>query len=188
MRNWRASDMEKELTVRDELINAAMTSNEAFSATLKSIMRRMDISAKDLSEGSGIPLSTINKILSECRDLRLSTLRDILRYLHSLEVPQADIVIGVIAARPSLDTISKHQLLAKGKRVIIKEYPALTIEDAIIAAIKAERDRVNGLVCASIVASIIEKFVRIPIATIKIEESNILDSVNLLVEKITSTG
>ncbi|MEM4405836.1 MAG: helix-turn-helix domain-containing protein [Candidatus Methanomethylicaceae archaeon] len=179
---------DKDLTIRDELINAALTSNEAFSSTLKSIMRRMGITAKDLSEGSGIPLSTINKILSECRDLRLSTLRDILRYLHSLETPPADIIIGVIAARPSLDAISKHQLLAKGKRVIIKEYPALTIEDAIISAIKAEREHVNGLVCASIVASIIEKFVRIPIATIKVEESNILDSVHLLVEKITSTS
>jgi len=179
--------MEKELSIREELINAALTSNEAFSSTLKSIMRRLDISAKDLSQGSGVPLGTINKILSECRDLRLSTLRGILKYLHSLELPPADLVIGVIAARPSLDAISKHQLLAKGKRVIIREYPALTIEDAIINAIKAEREKVSGLVCASIVASIIEKFVRVPIATIKIDESNILDSVYLLVEKITST-
>lgn len=180
--------MENEVPIREELISAALTSNEAFSSTLKSIMRRLDISVKDLSQGSGVPISTINKILCECRDLRLSTLRDILRYLDSLERPSADLVIGIIAARPSLDTISKHMLIAKGKRVLIREYPALTIEDAIISAIKAERERVNGLVCASIVASIIEKFVRVPIASIRIDESNILDSVYLLVDKITSTG
>lgn len=178
--------MENGNTMCDELISAALTSNEAFSSALKSIMRRMEISAKEMSQSSGVPLSTINKILSECRDLRLSTFREILRYIRSLERPSADLVIGIIAARPSLDRVSKHQLITKGKRVLIREYPALTIEDAIIAAIKAERDRVNGLVCAPIVASTIEKFVRIPIASIKVEESNILDSVYFLVDKIAS--
>lgn len=179
--------MEPISSVGEELIDAALTSNESFSSTLKAVMRRMGITAKDLSRGSGVPLSTINKILSENRDLRISTLREIVRYIHSLERPPADLVIGIIAARPSLDAISKHQFVVKGKRVLIKEYPASTIEDAIISAINAERDKVNGLICASIVASIIEKFVRIPIASIKIEESNIFDSVNFLVEKITTT-
>ncbi|MEN3017122.1 MAG: hypothetical protein ABC585_04770 [Candidatus Methanosuratincola petrocarbonis] len=45
----------------------------------------------------------------------------------------------------------------------------------------------QGLVCASIVAATVEKFVRIPIVTIKVEESNIIDSLNILVDKILST-
>lgn len=69
----------------------------------------------------------------------------------------------------------------------MKEYPANNLEEAIICAIRAERDRVQGLVCASIVAATVEKFVRIPIVTIKVEESNIIDSLNILVDKILST-
>jgi predicted transcriptional regulator len=171
-----------------ELLSAAMKSNEAFIDKLRTTMRQMGITAKDLSAGSGVPLSTINKIISQGRDLRLSTLRDLLRYLHSLEVPEADITIGVIAARPSLDKISKHQIMAKGKKVIIKEYPASSIEEVIINAIRAERERIDGIVCASIVAQVIEKFVRVPIMSLKVEESNLLDSVSLLADKILSKG
>ncbi|MGQ9760255.1 MAG: hypothetical protein ACUVQ5_06815, partial [Candidatus Methanomethylicaceae archaeon] len=178
--------METEATICEELIDAALKSNESFSFTLRSVMRRMNITAKELSRGSRVPLSTINKILSESRDLRLSTLREIVGYIRSLQKPPSELIIGVIAARPSLDMISKHQFMVNGKRILIKEYPATTIEDAIISAIKAERDKVNGIVCASIVATVIEKFVQVPIASIKIGESNLLDSVNFLVEKSTT--
>ena len=171
-----------------ELLSAAMVSNETFINKLKITMRQMGISSRALSAGSGVPLSTINKIISRGRDLRLSTLRDILQYLRSLGVPEADITIGVIAARPSLDKISKHQIMAKGKKVIIKEYPASSIEDVIINAIRAERAKVDGIVCASIVAQVIEKFVRVPIMAVMVEESNLLDSVSLLVDKIPSKG
>ena len=165
-----------------------MESNEAFINKLKITLRQMGISAKDLSAGSGVPLSTINKIISQGRDLRLSTLRAILQYLRSLGVPEADITIGVIAARPSLNKISTHQIMTKGKKVTIREYPASSIEDVIISAIRAERENVAGIVCASIAASIIEKFVRVPIMTVMIEESNLLGSVSLLVNKILSRG
>lgn len=168
------------------LLSAAMESNEAFVNELKTCMRQMGITAKDLSAGSGLPLSTINKIISQRRDLRLSTLRNILKYMRSLSAPEADITIGVIAARPSLDKISKHQIMTKGKKVIIREYPASSIEDVIISAIKAEREKVDGIVCASIVAHVIEKFVRVPIMAVIVEESSLLDSVFLLVDKILS--
>lgn len=95
-------------------------------------------------------------------------------------------MIGIIATRPSLDNISKHQLMVKGKRIFLKEYPASSIEDVIMNGVKAERDRVNGLVCASIVANVIEKFVRVPIMTVKVEEPNVLDAVLLLVDKIST--
>lgn len=169
-----------------ELLSASMESTEAFINKLKISMRQLGITAKDLSIGSGLPLSTINKIISQERDLRLSTLRSIIKFLQSLEVPEADITIGIIAARPSLDQISKHQIMAKGKKVVIREYPSSSIEDVIINAIRAERERVDGIVCASIVAHIIEKFVRIPIMAVMVEESSLMDSVSLLVDKIRS--
>jgi predicted transcriptional regulator len=170
----------------EELLAAAMESNEVFIGKLRAAMRQLRISTRELSEGSGVPLSTINKIFSEGRDLRCSTMREILKYLRSHIDFNAEIVIGIIATRPSLDNISKHQLLVKGKKVFLKEYPASSIEDVIMNGVKAERDRVNGLVCASIVANVIEKFVRVPIMSIKVEEPNVLDAVSLLVDKIST--
>ncbi|MDI9643959.1 MAG: helix-turn-helix domain-containing protein [Candidatus Verstraetearchaeota archaeon] len=172
----------------DALISAAMESNKKFAELLKSVMRKKGITVKELSAGSGVPVSTINKILSEDRDLRLSTLRDVIRYVVTQHgVAEGDITVGIIAARSSLNAFSKNVMILKGKKVLIKEYPVNSLEDAIISAIKAERERVQGLVCASIVATTIEKFVRIPLVTIRIEESNIIDSLETLVEKILSS-
>lgn len=172
----------------DELILAAMESNKKFAEVLKSVMKKKGISIRDLSAGSGVPVSTLNKMLSEERDVRLSTFREVIKYLTAQTTEdEGDIVIGIIAARPALNALSKHQLPVKGKKVVIKEYPANNLEDAIICAIKAEREKVQGLICASIVATTVEKFVRVPIVTIKIEESNIIESMNILVEKILST-
>jgi predicted transcriptional regulator len=176
-----------ESSICEDFTNAVIFSDEPFAEALKAAMKRMGISAKDLSEGSGIPMSTINKIISQERDLRLSTFREILRFLRSHEPSsEGDMVIAIIATRQSLDSFSKHVISVKGKKIAIKEYPASSIEDAIISAIKAEREKVSGIVCASIVASIIEKFVRMPIMTIKVGESNITESIAVLVEKIMS--
>ncbi|HRU81941.1 MAG TPA: hypothetical protein P5168_05270, partial [Candidatus Methanomethylicus sp.] len=64
--------MHREPDVYDALIKSALTSNESFIGSLKSIMRQQGVSMKDLSDGSGIPLSTLNKVISQERDLRLS--------------------------------------------------------------------------------------------------------------------
>lgn len=179
-------DFIKEKSLVEELIDSLLISNEEFSSTLRSIMKRRNISLKELSKGCNIPISTLNKIINKSRDLRVSTLRAIINYFKSLELPSSDIIIGVIASRICLDTISKHQIIVKDKRVFIKEYPVATIEDAIISAIRATRDGVHGIVCAPIVASIIEKFLKVPIVCIKVGEANILESINLLVDKIVS--
>lgn len=173
--------------MRKELIEPALVSNESFIKTLKLVMKRQGTAMKELSEGSGIPLSTLNKVVSQERDLRLSTLRDIVGFFQPKVNPkEGDLLIGFIASRYSLDKFSKHMIECNGKKIIIKEYPASDIEGAIIGAIKAEREAVDGLICASIVANIIEKFVRIPIMSIIVEESNIVDSISILAEKIMS--
>jgi predicted transcriptional regulator len=166
------------------LLASALVSNVAFSEKLKLVMKQMGISSKELSEGSGIPLSTINKIIYQERNLRLSTLRDILNFIKAATTPKADIVIGIIATRTALDTITRHQISVRGKKIFLKEYPSSSIEDVIINAIKAEREKVNGLICATIVANLIEKFVRVPIMSVKLEETNFLESVSILVDKI----
>lgn len=173
-------------SISDELLAAAMESNEAFASRLKLALRQLGISAKDLSQGSGIPLSTINKIIAQGRDLRCSTLRDILKYVRTIGSQGADIEIGIIGTRQSLEGISKHILIVKGSKVLLKEFPASGLEDMIIGAIRAEREKIKGLICVPIVANIIEKFVRVPIMTVKVNEPDILDAVSLLVDKISN--
>ncbi len=168
-----------------ELLGAAMLSNEAFVDRFKLAMKQLGISNKALSEGSGIPLSTLNKVLCQKRDLRCSTLRAMMKFIKTKTTTKADIVIGIIGTRSALDTLTKHQITANGKKILLREYPSSSIEDVIINAIKAERERVNGLVCATIVANLISKFIKVPIMSVKLGENNMLDSVALLVDKIS---
>ncbi len=74
--------------------------------------------------------------------------------------------IAVIAARPVLDRISERETVIDNRRVVVREYSAMNMEDAIVAAVRAERDGAQALVCAPIVSYTIEKIVRIPVATI----------------------
>ena len=52
------------------------------------------------------------------------------------------------------------------KSLKVKEYPAQTVEDAIIAAVMAERDGALAVVCAPIIAPTIEKLLSIPVSII----------------------
>ena len=53
-----------------------------------------------------------------------------------------------------------------GLTVNIREYPVSTVEDAIIAAVRAERDGALAVVCAPIVAPTIEKILSIPVSRV----------------------
>jgi len=74
--------------------------------------------------------------------------------------------IAVIAARTVLDRIEERVMDVEGKPIKIREYPATSMEEAIIAAVRAERDGAAALVCAPIVSTTVEKIVNIPVATI----------------------
>jgi predicted transcriptional regulator len=74
--------------------------------------------------------------------------------------------IAVIAARPVLDRIFEREMEIDGRRIMVREYSAMSMEDAIVSAVRAERDGAQALVCAPIVSYTIEKIVRIPVSTI----------------------
>ncbi|MFA6225938.1 MAG: hypothetical protein WC620_07155 [Methanoregula sp.] len=59
----------------------------------------------------------------------------------------------------------------EGHRMRVREYPVHTMEDAIVAAVRAERESAIAIVCAPIVSSVIEQIVRVPVATIIPKES-----------------
>jgi predicted transcriptional regulator len=66
--------------------------------------------------------------------------------------------------------------------ITIKEYPATSIEEAIVAAVRAERDGAVAIVCAPITCPTIEKILHIPVTKI-IPKSSLEDAIDLAARK-----
>ncbi|HEY3422644.1 MAG TPA: helix-turn-helix domain-containing protein [Methanocellaceae archaeon] len=155
------------MTIADDVVEAAFQSDEDFRRTLERVIKKdLGLSITDFGERSGISPSTLYKILNGDRDPNLGTLRDVVEAIRTIEGLSREKFIAVIAARPVLDRISEREMTVAGRRVIVREYSAMSLEDAIVASIKAERDGAQALVCAPIVSYTVEKIVRIPVATI----------------------
>ena len=168
----------------DDLIKAAAESDEAFIKELRRIIKEEHhLSAADFSERSGIPPSTIYKLLSGHREPNIKTLRQIVKVLRKMEGTKKNDFIAVIAARPVLDNITEKKLKIGGHLLTIREYSATSMEEAIIAAIKAERDGAKAVVCAPIVSTTIEKVLRIPVATIMPRDS-LFEAIELAAKKM----
>jgi predicted transcriptional regulator len=157
----------------DRLLRASMRSDKEFVETLNGILKTdLRMTGRELSERSGIAASSLYKILHGQRSPNLSTLRAIVGALRNASNPGGEEeFIGVIAARQTLDGIEERVAEVDGKRVRVREYAVHTIEDAIVAAVRAEREGARGIVCAPIVSSTIEELVSIPVATIVPRES-----------------
>jgi predicted transcriptional regulator len=155
------------MTIADDVVTAAFQSDKEFRETLEKVIKKdLGLSITEFGERSGISPSTLYKILSGDRDPNLGTLREVVEAIRNIEGLSREKFIAVIAARPVLDRISEREMFVEGKRIVVREYSAMTMEDAIVAAIKAERDGAQALVCAPIVSYTLEKIVRIPVATI----------------------
>lgn len=168
----------------DELIRAAVESDEAFIKEFSRILKEeLRMTAAEFSEKSGIPPSTIYKLLSGNREPNIKTLRQIIAVLRKIEGTEKTEFIAVIAARPVLDYITEKKLKVKGRLLTIREYSATSMEEAIIAAIRAERDGAKAVVCAPIVSTTIEKVLRIPVATIMPKDS-LIEAIELAAKKM----
>lgn len=168
----------------DELIQAAIESDEAFIRAFSRIIKEeLRITAAEFSEKAGIPASTIYKLLSGHREPNIKTLREIVRALRKMEGTGKTDFIAVIAARPVLDMIIEKKLKIGGKLVTVREYSATSMEEAIVAAIKAERDGAKALVCAPIVSPTVEKVLRIPVTNIMPRDS-LLEAIELAAKKM----
>jgi predicted transcriptional regulator len=151
----------------DRLMRAALASDQEFIRALHQIMKTdLRISVRELSEKSGIAQSSLYKILHGQRSPNLSTLRAVVHALRLFEGSGEGEFIGLIAARPVLDTVQERNAEVDGRRIRVREYPVHNMEDAIVAAVRAEREGATAIVCAPIVSSIIEQLVHIPVATI----------------------
>jgi predicted transcriptional regulator len=156
----------------DRLIRAALISDEEFVGTLNTLLKHdLRISVRELADRSGISQSSLYKLLHGRRSPNLSTLREIIRALRQFYHVGDEDFIGLIAARPVLENVEERVAEIEGHRMRVREYPVHTMEDAIVAAVRAEREGAIAIVCAPIVSSIIEQLVHVPVITIIPRES-----------------
>jgi len=173
--------------IADDVVAEIFRDDKDISVVLTGVIKqRLGISIGEFGERSGIPASTIYKILSGERDPNLRTFRKIIDTIKKIEGGYKDKkkkIIAVVGSRGVLDWIERDTIQVGEEILQIKEYGVAGIEEAIIAAIKAERDGASALVCAPIVSSTLEKVVNIPVATIK-PRSSVTRAIESVAKKI----
>jgi len=151
----------------EKIVEGSLISDEAFRQALKKTLSELRIDVHRLSRFSGVAESTLYKLVSgERSNPRISTFRQIIGAIKKLEgLDEGEPFIAVIASRQSLDSLKTTYFGTGKRRFRIKEYPVSSVEDVIIAAVRAQSEGARGLVCAPIVSTTIEKIVNIPIST-----------------------
>ncbi len=169
------------------VILASMKSTEEMVDSIKTFLAERNLSAKEFCDRSPkVPKNTLYKILSGTRkDFMLSSLRNIVSSMRSIDEMDREVAVGVITARGALDTLRRQvKLPGREEPVLIREYPAMTIEEEIIQGIRAEREKMKGIICGPIAANTLEKVVRIPVIALIFEEGALLEAVEKLSNKI----
>jgi len=151
-----------------------------FAEALQEGLARQDMSIRELAERAGIPPATLYKLTSGRADPRLSTVRRIVNVLE----PREKSFIAVIAARFLLDDIDNRDLPIGEKKYHIRGYPADSLEECIAAAARAEKEGALGIVCAPILASIVEKIVDCPVAIIKPQQQTIIEAIETIAKRV----
>jgi predicted transcriptional regulator len=151
-----------------------------FKTALEEALERRHMSLKELAELSGLPVATIYKITSGERDPRLSTVKAIVQALEPFDQE----TIAIIAAKFLLDEIISQTIAIEGKNYRIKGYTAHTMEECIVAAVRAEKEGAAGIICAPILATLIERIVDIPVVIVKPDISSFQEAVNALTRQL----
>lgn len=166
----------------DELFIAMLENDDVFRKKLSQTIKHLGLNIVEFCERAKISQSTMYKILSEKREPNLKTIRAILKTIKQLEGGDKQKFIAVIAARPVLNEIIEKKIKIEDTEIIIREYPSNSMEEALISAVKAERDGASALVCAPIVSPTVEKILRIPVATI-MPKNCLLEAIKLAANK-----
>lgn len=170
------------MTVSD-LISGMLREEGGFQKALRSILDdELNMSLNEFCQVSGVSQSTMYKILEDKREPNLRTVRQVVKSLKIIMEPEGSHFIAVIANTMVVENLPKT-LDLDGLTVTIREYPVSTVEDAIIAAVRAERDGALGVVCAPIVAPTVEKIISIPVSRV-IPTTSILLAIDRLKDLI----
>lgn len=164
------------------LIAAALESEESFRQTLRRTLDDFGMTVQELARRSRVSPSTLYKILNEDRSPSLEILRRVVAAIRGKEGGRTGNFIALIVTRQVLDEVVERSVRVGDEIVRVREYPAMTVEDAIVAAIKAERDGAIAVVCAPIVSPTIEKILDIPIATI-VPRDSVTEAIKLAAKK-----
>lgn len=164
------------------LTKAAIESDEAFREVLGLVVGELGLTMQALAKRAKVSPSTLYKIANEDRAPSLDVLRRILGAVREAEGLRTGNFIALIVTRRVLDEVVERSVQIGDESVRIREYPAATVEDAIVAAIKAERDGAVAVVCAPIVSPTIEKVLDIPIATI-VPRDSVTEAIKLAARK-----
>ncbi len=150
----------------DDLIAGMLKEEGGFQKALRSMLNdELEISLSEFCEVAGLSPSTMYKVLEEKREPNIRTIRKVVKALRELTGPMGDHFIAIIASNVSMDGLPEATQVS-GKTVPLREYPVNTVEDAIIAAVRAERDGALAVICAPIVAPTIEKILTIPVSRV----------------------
>lgn len=151
-----------------------------FKSALEEALDRRHMSLKELAEQAGIPPATLYKITSGERDPRLSTVRAIVQALE----PYDQDMIAIIAAKFLLDEVGGRIIEKNGRKIRIKGYTANTMEDCIVAAVRAEKEGAGGIICAPIIATLIERIVDIPVVIVRPDSRTFQEAIDVLCNRI----
>ena len=154
------------MTVSD-LISGMLREDGGFQKAFRSILDdELGMSLNEFCQLSGISQSTMYKILEDKREPNLRTVRQVIKALKILMEADDSHFIAVIASTTVVENLPRTIEMEGGVVINVREYPGSTVEDAIIAAVRAERDGALGVVCAPIVAPTIEKILAIPVSRV----------------------
>jgi len=151
-----------------------------FAVALQDELARQDMSIRELADRAGIPVATLDKLTSGRADPRLSTVRRIVNVLE----PREKSFIAVIAARFLLDDIDNHDLPIGERKYRIRGYAADSLDECIAAAVRADKEGALGIVCAPILASIVEKIVDCPVAIIKPQQKTLIEAIEMIARRV----
>ncbi len=168
-----------------DVLLASMESTEKLVLAVRAFLAERNLTTKEFCEKSGMPANTLYKIMSKKReDFMISNLRRLIQAMRRVDEADGEERIGVITARGALDTLRREvRVEGRAKPILIREYPAMTIEEEIIQGIRAERERMRGIVCGPIAANTLEKVVRIPVTALQFEEEAVLKAISKLSRK-----
>ena len=137
-----------------------------FQIAMRNILEEeLHMTLNEFCQASGISQSTLYKVMEGEREPNLRTVRQVIKAIRLLKTDEDSRFIAIIAASTALENVPRT-IEVNGMVVNVHEYPVMTLEDAIIAAVRAERDGALGLVCAPIVAPTVEKILSIPVSRV----------------------
>lgn len=156
--------------------------SENFGEKLREIVKKdLRMSIRDFAKEAKISQSTLYKLLSGEREPNMSTLRKIAETIAKFSRNSGDF-IAVIASRSALNQLTSYEVEIGERKVRVEEYPANSFDEAIVSAVKAERDGAKAIVCAPILSPVLEKILNVPIVTI-IPKNDLIDSIKIAAKK-----